>query len=136
MAAGCPATISAGSMDYMWNPIYPGVLSLTLFTLGVAAFIYLLNCAIAKRWKRVSLLPALVYFSTVALIGLFGEIFLDTVYNFFVGQPLWWYNIMPIHNGYTSSFAIVTWGLYGLHLYLLHDTLAQNGLLPARATWR
>lgn len=92
----------------MWNPTYPGVVSLTLFSLGVTVIIYLLNCAIAKRWKRVEPLPALVYFSTVALIGLFGEIFLDTAYNFFVGQPLWWYNILPIHGGYTSSFAIVT----------------------------
>ena len=110
----------------MWNPIYPGVLSLVLFALGVTAFVYLLNCAIAKSWKRVSLLPALLYFSTVALIGLFGEIFLNTVYNFFVGQPLWWYNVLPIHHGYTSSYAIVAWGLYGLHLYLLHDTLGAK----------
>lgn len=58
-----------------------------------------------------------------ALIGLFGEIFLDSAYKLVVGHPLWYYNILPIQNGYTSSFAIVTWGIYGFHLYLLHGSL-------------
>lgn len=98
-------------------------LKLVLFALGVGGFVYLLNCAIAKQFKKVSLRPALAYFSTMALIGLFGEIFLDTAYNFFVGHPLWYYNILPIQGGYTSSYAVVTWGLYGVHLYLLHDSL-------------
>lgn len=101
-------------------------LKLVLFALGAATVVYLLNSLIAKQFKRLSLRPALLYFTTVALIGLFGEIFLDTSYNFFVGHPLWYYNILPIFGGYTSSYAIVTWGLYGVHLYLLHDTLGTR----------
>jgi hypothetical protein len=93
------------------------------FSLGWALIIYLVNCAIAKEWKRVHPKIALTYFATIALIGLFGEIFLDTVYNFFAGRPLWYYQIAPLHGGYTSSFAIVAWGLYGFHFYLLHDSL-------------
>jgi hypothetical protein len=33
---------------------------------------------------------------------------------------------LPIQGGYTSSYAVVTWGLYGFHLYLLHDSLATR----------
>jgi hypothetical protein len=69
---------------------------------------------------------AVLYFSTVALIGVFGEIFLDTVYNHFVGRPLWHYNILPVQNGYTSSYAIVIWGILGIYLYLMHDNLASK----------
>lgn len=101
-------------------------LKLVLFALGWTVFVYLLNSAIARQWKRIDPPKALLYFFTVALIGLFGEIFLDTMYNFFVGRPLWYYRILPIFGGYTSSYAIMTWGVYGLHLYLLHDSLAAK----------
>lgn len=101
-------------------------LKLCLFALAWASIIYLVNSAIAGQWKRLEWKPAALYFSTVALIGLFGEIFLDASYRFFVGHPLWYYNILPIHGGYTSSYAVITWGLYGLHLYLLHDSLATR----------
>ena len=89
----------------------------------MALVIYGINCLVAGVWKPLELPKLLVYFLTTAAIGLFGEIFLNTVYNFFVGQPLWYYRIAPIYGGYTSSYAIVTWGLYGFHFYLLHDTL-------------
>jgi hypothetical protein len=103
--------------------MHPALYKLILFGLFWLIIIYLLNSAVAREFKRVQLRTVLVYFMTTALIGLFGEIFLDTSYNFFVGHPLWYYNILPIQGGYTSSYAIVTWGLYGFHLYLLHDTL-------------
>lgn len=103
--------------------MHPAIYKLILFALSWLIIIYLLNCLIAKQFKRVGLSVVVVYFMSTALIGLFGEIFLDTSYNFFVGHPLWYYNILPIQGGYTSSFAIVTWGLYGLHLYLIHDSL-------------
>lgn len=103
------------------NPI-----SLIVFALVWFAALYVLNSLIAGRPKKIEPRKAIVYFFTVALIGLYGEIFLDTVYNHFVGMPLWRYNILPIFDGYTSSFAIATWGLYGFHLYLLHDTLGAR----------
>ena len=106
--------------------MHPAPLKLILFALFWVATIYLLNCLIARQFKRPSPRLVLLYFTTVALVGLFGEIFLDSVYNFFVGHPLWRYDILPIQHGYTSSYAIVTWGLYGFHLCLLHDTLATR----------
>jgi len=101
-------------------------LYLTLFALLWLAIIYVLNAIIAKRFKKIELKIALIYFFTVAAIGVLGEIFLDSVYNYFVGNPLWEYRILPIHDGYTSAYAPVIWGLYGFHLYLLHDTLSTK----------
>lgn len=94
-----------------------------LFVIGWLSTIYLLNSAIAGRWKRLEIRQVLMYFSVVAMIGIFGEIFLDSIYNAIAGRPLWYYEILPIQHGYTSSFAIVTWGMYGFHLYLLHGSL-------------
>jgi hypothetical protein len=101
-------------------------LKLASFAICWIVLLYLLNSWIAGTFKRVEPKMALVYFSSIALIGLFGEIFLDTTYNVFVGHPLWYYRILPIKGGYTSSFAIVTWGAYGFHLYLLHDSLKSR----------
>jgi hypothetical protein len=98
-------------------------LSLTLFALLWFAILYLFNSLIAREFKKIDPKQAIAYFMAVALIGIFGELFLDTIYNYFVGQPLWRYNILPIHHAYTSSYAIVIWGLYGFHLYLLHGSL-------------
>lgn len=102
--------------------------SLLVFACLWAVILYGLNSAIARKWKRIVPKDALVYFFGVALIGLFGEIFLDTVYNHVFGHPLWRYNILPIHHAYTSSYAIVVWGLYGFHLYLLHNTLHARSI--------
>jgi hypothetical protein len=107
-------------------------LRMILFGVFVALIIYLINCAIAREFKRLDLRQAVMYFCAVAMVGLYGEIFLDTVYNAAVGNPLFRYNIAPIHGGYTSSYAIVTWGIYGLHFYMLHGTLQKMSITK---TW-
>jgi hypothetical protein len=103
-----------GFMTYVW------------FAALWAAIIYALNCAIAKSFKRIEPKQLVLYVSTVALIGVSGEIFLDTFYKLIAGHPLWYYNVLPVKHGYTSSYAIVIWGLYGFHLYLLHGSLAAK----------
>jgi hypothetical protein len=107
-------------------------IKLVLFALIWAIIVYVVNCMIAHKFKRIELKQAVLYFSTVAMVGLFGEVFLDTVYNTVFGNPLWRYNILPIHDGYTSSYAVVTWGIYGLHLYLLHGTLKAKSIVRTR----
>lgn len=96
---------------------------LLLFAGVWLVLLYALNCAIAGRWKRIHLRHALVYVTSVAMIGVYGEVFLDTLYNHFVGHPLWRYNLLPLYGGFTSAYAPVVWGMYGFHVYLLHDTL-------------
>lgn len=87
---------------------------------------YAANSIVVRRPKKLELTWTLSYAVAVATIGVFGEIFLDTVYNHFVGHPLWVYRILPVHKGYTSIFAVVTWGIYGFYLSMLHDTLKKH----------
>lgn len=94
-----------------------------LFTLAWLAIIYLYNSLIARSWKRIKPSEALVSVAATAFIGVYGEIFLDTLYHMIVGNPLWHYNVLPIHDGYTSAFAPIIWGMLGFHVYLFHDTL-------------
>lgn len=98
-------------------------MSLFLFSLTWIAILFIFNCAVARKFKRINISILLVYVSTVALIGMYGEIFAGSFYNFIFGTPLWEYRILPIHNAYTSLYSLVIWGMYGFHLYLLHDTL-------------
>lgn len=107
-------------------------LHLILFALLWLGILYLLNALIAKNFKKIDIKIALLYFFTIAAIGVFGEIFLDTVYNYFVGNPLWRYNILPIHHAYTSVYAPIVWGIYGFHLYLLHDTFRAWSITKTR----
>jgi len=100
--------------------------TLTLFAVLWLLFLYILNSAIAKEFKKIDIKIAILYFVTIGMIGVFGEIFLDTVYSYFIGNPLWRYNILPVHNAYTSIYAPIVWGIYGFHLYLLHDTFRQK----------
>ena len=94
-----------------------------LFALAWIVAVYLIDSLIAKKFQKIDLKMATLYFMTVSLVGVFGEMFLDTSYNWIIGHPLWHYNYFPIQHGYTSQFAAIIWGIYGFHLYLLHGTL-------------
>jgi hypothetical protein len=66
---------------------------------------------------------ALSYVSAAVLIGVFVEVFVETIYNAVFGQPLWHYQFLPAHGTFTSQFSIVLWTMYGLHLYWTKQTL-------------
>lgn len=100
-------------------------LKLILFSLAWFIGIYLFHSAIAREFKRIHVSRALVYISTVAMLGLYGEIFVDATYKYLFGTPLWRYDILPIHHAYTSLYAVVLWGAYGFYLYLLHDNFKK-----------
>ena len=99
---------------------------LIYFSLAWVVSVYLFNSALAREFKTVKLKPLLLYVSTVAMIGTFGEVFWDGLYEKVFGMPLWQYYILPLHNGHTSYFAAILWGFYGFHLYLLYDTINKR----------
>jgi hypothetical protein len=108
------------------------IFRLVLFACLWTGVVYGYNCLLARRILAIDPARAGIYFMAVALIGVSGEIFLDTVYKSVVGTPLWEYKILPVHGGYTSYFAPVIWGIYGFHLYLFHGLLDRwnvRGLL-------
>ena len=94
---------------------------LILFALLWIATVYSVACLAARKLKRVNLKIALLYASTLALLGVFGEVTIDSAYKFAFGHLFWVYTILPVHHGYTSRYAIFLWGIYGFAMYLLHD---------------
>ena len=99
------------------------MLTLIYFSVAWVLIVYLFNSLVARSFKKISIETAALYISTVALIGVFGEVFSDTLYNAVFGIPLWQYQVFPVHGGYTSYYSLFVWGMYGFYLYLLHDSL-------------
>lgn len=100
-------------------------LPLVYFSLGWVGVIYLFNSVIAGKFKGIDVWTVLLYVTSVALVGVFGEVLLDSVYQSIFSAPLWQYQILPIHDAYTSYYSPVIWGMYGFYLYLLHDSLCE-----------
>lgn len=98
---------------------------LTLYAALWIGIVYVLNCLIARGLKPIDVRMALLYSATVAMLGVFGEVFVGSLYEFLFDRPLWQYRILPIHEGYTSMYAPVIWGILGFYLYLMHDTLVR-----------
>lgn len=101
---------------------------LVLFALSWIGIVYFFNCWLAKQWIRPEPKKVLLYVSTMAALGILGEIVFDTGYHLVFGHPLWQYRLMPVHRAYTSSFSLYLWGTVGFYLYLLHDILRKRGI--------
>lgn len=99
----------------------PFTVRLIIFTAILIATIYLVSCLFSRQFKKIQPSKALLYVTTVAMIGVVGEIFVDTIYAHFFDTPLWRYNFFPIYDGYTSEYAPVLWGIFGFYLYLMHN---------------
>jgi hypothetical protein len=98
---------------------------LTIFTVIMVTTIYLFSSLISRKFKRFQVKKALLYISAVAMIGVVGEITVDTFYAHFFHTPLWRYNFLPVHHAYTSEFAPFLWGSFGFYLYLTHHHLEK-----------
>jgi hypothetical protein len=90
--------------------------------------VYLFNRMVAGHRLKMDVGKILLYVSTMAALGLLGEVIFDSAYRFVFGRPLWLYRIAPIHHGYTSLYSFFLWGTVGFYLYLLHDTLKEKGI--------
>jgi hypothetical protein len=106
------------------------IFKLVLFALGWGLVLYLFNCVLAKKVKRIEIKPAVMYMSMMAMLGVFGEVLFGSFYHAITGKVLWHYRIYPIHNAYTSMYAIWLWAIYGFHLYLLHGSLKNKRWKP------
>lgn len=99
------------------------------FALYLWAFVYTLNCIIARRIVRFRFKTAVIYTIALATLGVFGEVFVGSIYTILFGKPLWQYHVAPIHHNYTSLYAPVLWGTLGFYVGLLHDYLKERGIV-------
>lgn len=73
----------------------------------LAIWLYLLKRkGIKVDWKLI-----FTYFVFGSWFGMAGELFLNKIIEWFFGMPIWEYRVLPIHNGVTSSFGPVMWGI-------------------------
>ena len=95
-----------------------------LFVVSAVA-LYLINCAIGRRFLKPKFPDVLVWFFGVGMIGVFSEILLNTIIAAIFGHPLWEYRVLPIKHGYISLVGPILWGLFGIHLYLQNLVLKK-----------
>jgi hypothetical protein len=93
---------------------------LFFFSVILLVIVLLASLLLKGGLKKVHLSRALLWISSVAMIGVIGEIFADSIYNYFFHTPLWRYNFLPVHHAYTSEYAPIIWGIFGFYLYLVH----------------
>ena len=93
---------------------------LFIFGIVLLAFVLIVSTLVNGGIKKPHFSRVLLYISAVAMIGVLGEITVDSIYNNLFGTPLWRYNFLPVNNAYTSGFAPVLWGSLGLYIYLVH----------------
>ena len=93
---------------------------LFLFTVASLSFTVLVSLIVNRGFKKFHVRSAMLWISSVAMIGVLGEIFVDSTYKFLFGIPLWRYNFLPINHAYTSKYAPILWGSFGIFLYLVH----------------
>lgn len=101
-------------------------LILVFFSISWIAAVLLINRLFAGHRLKINRLKAAQYITSMAAIGILGEIAIDGFYKFAFNQPLWLYRLFPIHGGYTSVYSLFEWGLLGLYIYLLHQTLCER----------
>ncbi|HEU0266204.1 MAG TPA: hypothetical protein VFQ70_01085 [Candidatus Saccharimonadaceae bacterium] len=106
-----------------------------LTTLGIAAVVYLVDSLYARSWLYVTK-TTIIYVTAAILIGVFGEVLVETLYNSLFGLPLWHYQVLPIHHTYTSLFSIVLWSLYGLHLYWVKAAIDKRLPDVGQSQWK
>lgn len=99
-------------------------MDLIVYSLIIFSFILGL-VAVTSRYRRVNINWRLLilYTAFTAMIGPIGEVFVGTVYSLVFSEPLWQYQVLAIHNGYTSLFAPVIWGVSGVLLYVSRELL-------------
>lgn len=107
---------------------------LVWFSLAWLIILYFLNTLIARRFPKIELKKLFVYVAGVALIGVFGEVLIDSLYKIGFGQPFWIYKLLPAHSEFTSYYSPFLWGMFGFHLYLFHETLFK--LKPTLKDWK
>lgn len=74
----------------------------------------------------------LFYYITIfSLIGITGELFVNTSYAYFFHTPLWEYRLFPTHNASISYFFPFVWGSLGVYKYVT-DYLFASKRVPGK----
>ena len=98
------------------------LLNVTIYALVFFTVFYLIFSAIKKEFIRIDPLKLFYYVSLFSVFGITGEAFVNTIWEHFVGEPLWEYYLFPLHGGDISYFFPLIWGGLGFYKYLSDAT--------------
>lgn len=71
--------------------------------------------------RQIALLAALTF-----LAAILCEATVNPLYMHFVGEKLWEYRLLPLHDSNVSALAALIWSSYGVHLYFLNQSLDRR----------
>lgn len=111
MSAAVPATGAA----YLW-----AACGFPLLFCGVSLFVNRRLCGGQLRFVagEAVLLAVLVF-----LLAVLCEAGVNPLYETLFGHKLWEYRLLPLHDRNVSALGAIVWTSYGVHLYLLDQTL-------------
>ena len=101
---------------------------LCLFAIVWFIAVYLFNSLLSRKFRKIDLKSAVLYCTTVAMLGVIAELIIGNVYYLIFHEPLWNYTIFPVHMSYTSMYAPVLWAIYGFQIYLLSDIIGSKNI--------
>lgn len=71
--------------------------------------------------RQIALLAALTF-----LAAILCEATVNPLYTHFVGEKLWEYRLLPLHDRNVSALAVLVWTAYGVHLHFMTQTLDRR----------
>ncbi len=98
--------------------ISAGIICALIF-IGVSYFV---NRRLSGRHFKLDPYLLTVYAVTVFCLAIFFEVLVNSLYDYFVGENLWEYHVMPLYNRDVSLLAPLLWSAYGVHLYFIEQT--------------
>lgn len=101
------------------------ILNTSLFALIFLGLFYAIVCVCHKKVIKLEFRRLLYYVTAFSLLGIIGEVFVNTLYTYFLGTPLWEYRLFPAHGGDISYFFLAVWGSLGFYKYVL-DTVYKH----------
>ncbi len=93
-----------------FNVVVFAVIFLSVFYIG--------SSLVKRSFIKLDLKKIILYVTTFSLLGLVGELFVNTSYQYITGNQLWEYRLLPAHNGSVSYFFIFVWGSLGFYKYI------------------
>lgn len=92
--------------------------NVVIFALIFLSVFYIGSSLVKRSFIKFDFKKILLYVTTFSLLGLVGEIFVNTSYAYVTGNQLWEYRLLPAHNGSVSYFFVFIWGSLGFYKYI------------------
>ena len=87
---------------------------------------WLINRRLAGDGFHIDSYRLVLYAVTVFSLAITGEVTVNNLYRYFVGESLWQYQVMPAYGHNLSLLAPLLWPAYGIHLYFVEQSLHQR----------